>query len=92
MNSKMFKQNTLQKLDTIYRTKESMNKWIALWAKEHCPTQVGDGYPFWISPTVRKFIVVSKVTAKLVPDRKFVWQVEGWDGVNKYTEIIDMED
>ena len=96
MNSEMFKQNTLQKLDAIYSIKKSMDKWMTLWAEDHCPVQVGDLYPVWGSKDLTKYITVSKVTAALVPDRKFIWKIEGWLVLDTYkelrTETFEMED
>lgn len=96
MNSKMFKQNTLQKLDAIYSIKKSMDKWLVLWAEEHCPVQVGDKYPVWVEEDIKIPMVVSKVTAALVPNRHFIWKIEGWvefsTSKELRTETFEMEE
>jgi len=95
MNTTMFKQNTLRKLDAIYSIKKSMDKWLTLWAEDHCPVRVGDIYPVWVGEDP-KYMVVSKVTALLVQDRKFVWKITGivyWSwGDQKISKILEMEE
>ena len=87
MNDIRFKQNALGKLDAIYAVKKSLDLWLVLWAEKECPVQVGDEYPVWIHSDIRRNMVVSKVTARLIPERKFVWYVEGWVTLFSYREL-----
>ena len=82
-----FKQMALKKLDLIYLQKNSLDEWLIFWAERECPVQVGDEYAVWIHRYVKKNMIVSKISAKLIPDRKFVWWVEGWVTLFKFKEL-----
>lgn len=91
-----FKQSALSRLDMIYKTKKGLDKWLILWANEECPVQVGDKYPIKLGKDNSKDMDVSKVTALLVQDRKFVWKITGtidWDwGSIEHSTILEMEE
>lgn len=97
MGDLKFRQVALNKLDMIYSIKDSMDKWLEFWAEEKCHVQVGDNYNVWVDHNTYQAMVVSKVSAKLVPSRRFVWWVEGWvtlENGNKelYQDTFEMEE
>lgn len=87
MNDTQFKQIALNKLDLIYKLKESMDEWLEFWAEHECPVKIGDEYPVWVHSDIALPMIVSKITAKLIPDHKFVWYVEGWVTLFKFKEL-----